>query len=141
MTPNVVTLWYRAPEVLLGSEEYDESIEYVNVPCCSCDDRGRVGCLLPLLRRCSFGAQHFLSRGHIDIASLSGPPSRVMSELCFSPVAASALTALNELPLLLMLLLVLRMSDIACGAVVQFLPNWCPGSHCFRRPRRANALI
>ncbi|KXZ49266.1 hypothetical protein GPECTOR_22g859 [Gonium pectorale] len=27
MTPNVVTLWYRAPEVLLGSEEYDESID------------------------------------------------------------------------------------------------------------------
>ncbi|KAG2438966.1 hypothetical protein HYH02_010758 [Chlamydomonas schloesseri] len=26
-TPNVVTLWYRAPEVLLGSEEYDESID------------------------------------------------------------------------------------------------------------------
>lgn len=31
MTPNVVTLWYRAPEVLLGSEAYDEAID-----CWSC---------------------------------------------------------------------------------------------------------
>lgn len=27
MTPRVVTLWYRAPEVLLGSDTYDESID------------------------------------------------------------------------------------------------------------------
>ncbi|KAG2500660.1 hypothetical protein HYH03_001426 [Edaphochlamys debaryana] len=33
MTPNVVTLWYRAPEVLLGSEEYDESIDLWSCGC------------------------------------------------------------------------------------------------------------
>ncbi len=29
MTPKVVTLWYRAPEVLLGAETYDEAIDMV----------------------------------------------------------------------------------------------------------------
>ena len=29
MTPHVVTLWYRAPEVLLGSDCYDEAADMV----------------------------------------------------------------------------------------------------------------
>jgi serine/threonine protein kinase len=27
VTPRVVTLWYRAPEVLLGARHYDEAID------------------------------------------------------------------------------------------------------------------
>ncbi len=27
MTPRVVTLWYRAPEVLMGADVYDEAID------------------------------------------------------------------------------------------------------------------
>lgn len=33
MTPNVVTLWYRAPEVLLGCEKYTEAIDMWSVGC------------------------------------------------------------------------------------------------------------
>jgi cell division cycle 2-like len=33
MTPNVVTLWYRAPEVLLGMEQYGEPIDMWSVGC------------------------------------------------------------------------------------------------------------
>ncbi|GAX80947.1 hypothetical protein CEUSTIGMA_g8382.t1 [Chlamydomonas eustigma] len=33
MTPRVVTLWYRAPEVLLGTEIYDEAIDMWSVGC------------------------------------------------------------------------------------------------------------
>ncbi|MEW5300956.1 MAG: hypothetical protein WDW36_003843 [Sanguina aurantia] len=33
MTPRVVTLWYRAPEVLLGSDTYDESIDMWAMGC------------------------------------------------------------------------------------------------------------
>ena len=41
MTPRVVTLWYRPPEVLLGSEFYDEAV-----------DMWSVGCVLGELLRC-----------------------------------------------------------------------------------------
>jgi cyclin-dependent kinase 10/cell division cycle 2-like protein len=41
MTPRVVTLWYRPPEVLLGSELYDEAV-----------DMWSVGCVLGELLRC-----------------------------------------------------------------------------------------
>lgn len=27
MTPRVVTLWYRAPELLLGADEYTEAVD------------------------------------------------------------------------------------------------------------------
>uniref|UniRef100_A0A7S3QM04 cyclin-dependent kinase n=1 Tax=Dunaliella tertiolecta TaxID=3047 RepID=A0A7S3QM04_DUNTE len=33
MTPRVVTLWYRAPEVLLGAEVYDEAVDMWSVGC------------------------------------------------------------------------------------------------------------
>ncbi|KAF5843438.1 kinase-like domain-containing protein [Dunaliella salina] len=33
MTPRVVTLWYRAPEVLLGAEVYDEAVDVWSVGC------------------------------------------------------------------------------------------------------------
>jgi serine/threonine protein kinase len=36
-TRNVVTLWYRAPEILLGSSEYDFSIDLWSVGCILCE--------------------------------------------------------------------------------------------------------
>jgi serine/threonine protein kinase len=33
MTNKVVTLWYRAPELLLGSQTYDEKIDMWSIGC------------------------------------------------------------------------------------------------------------
>ena len=33
MTPNVVTLWYRAPDILMGSKDYSTSVDIWSVGC------------------------------------------------------------------------------------------------------------
>jgi cyclin-dependent kinase 10 len=37
MTPKVVTIWYRSPELLLGEERYDETIDVWSIGCIVCE--------------------------------------------------------------------------------------------------------
>eukprot|EP00761_Pharyngomonas_kirbyi_P013006 gb/GECH01013033.1/.p1 GENE.gb/GECH01013033.1/~~gb/GECH01013033.1/.p1 ORF type:complete len:353 (+),score=47.07 gb/GECH01013033.1/:1-1059(+) len=72
LTEYVVTRWYRSPELLLMSHDYDESI-----------DMWSVGCILAELynRKCLFPGQNYISQLKLIINVLGKPTSKDMETI------------------------------------------------------------
>ena len=117
MTPRVVTLWYRAPEVLMGADVYDEAID-MQVECVGggeeregsadvYDEVGGLPCIY--VNMC----------GHAPLPSPSGPLAACWASYC----ARSPCTNMNMYEFLCPLQVVRRLRDGGAAALGAHFPG------------------